>query len=84
MVAALKYIGIAIMIILDIVIIVAVLMQSSKSSGLSGLVSGASETFFGKNKGEDMDAKLEKIVKIAGIAFVIVSVLLTMLINRWA
>ncbi len=80
----LKYIGMVALILIDVVIIIAVLLQSSKSSGLSGLVSGGAETFFGKNKGDDVDSKLSRIVKIAGIVFVVLSILLTTLINRTA
>lgn len=78
----LKYIGMGILLIIDIIIIVCVLMQSSKSSGLSALVSGGAETFFGKHKGQDTEAKLKNIVKIAGIVFVVLSIILTTLINR--
>ncbi len=80
----LKYIGMVALILIDVVIIISVLLQSSKSSGLSGLVSGGAETFFGKNKGDDVDSKLSRIVKIAGIVFVVLSILLTTLINRTA
>lgn len=83
--AFLKYLGIGILLLVDVVIIISVLMSSSKSSGLSSLVSGSgAETFFGKNKGQDLDAKLTKVLKIAGIVFVVLSVLLTTLINRTA
>ncbi len=78
----LKYIGIIVLIIIDIVIIGAVLFQTSNSDGLSGLVSGGSDTFFGRNNSDDPQTKLKKITKIAGIVFVIVSILLTTLINR--
>lgn len=78
----LKYIGMGILLLVDIVVIVCVLMQSSKSFGVSGLVSGGAETFFGKNKGQDIDSKLQNIIKIVGIVFVVLSILLTTLINR--
>ena len=78
----LKYIGMGILLITDIIIIVCVLMSPSKSSGLSGLVSGGAETFFGKNKGQDIESKLQTIIKIAGIVFIVLSILLTTLINR--
>ena len=80
--AVVKYIGMAIILILDIVIILCVLAQSAKSFGISGLVSGGSETFFGKNGSMDKDAKIAKILKIAGAAFLVLSVVLTVLISR--
>ncbi|HAQ63251.1 MAG TPA: preprotein translocase subunit SecG, partial [Ruminococcaceae bacterium] len=38
-------------IISSLIIIVVVLMQQSREAGLSGAISGAADTFFGKNKG---------------------------------
>ena len=49
-----------------LVMIVTVLLQSSERSGL-GAISGAAETFFGKNKAKGMDAKLALITKICAI-----------------
>lgn len=77
-----KYILMGILLLVNIVIIVAVLMQKSKSQGLSGLVSGGGETFFGKNKNNDVDAKLSKIVLICGIVFVVLCIGLAILINK--
>ena len=36
-----------------IALIISVLLQSSKSAGLSGSIAGGAETFFGKKKGMD-------------------------------
>ena len=52
--------------------IVLVLLQNSKSEGLSA-VSGSSETFFGMNKGRSLDAKLQKLT----VGFAVVFFLLT-------
>ena len=71
----------SILLIIDIIIIVTVLAQNPKSSGMSALTSNAAETFFGKNKTGDLESKLNTIVKITGICFVVLSLLLTMLIN---
>jgi preprotein translocase subunit SecG len=49
--------------------VVTVLLQSSEKAGL-GAVSGAAETFFGKNKANGMEAKLALITKISAIVFV--------------
>ena len=56
-------------IISSLIIIVVVLMQQSREAGLSGAISGAADTFFGKNKGRTMEAKLEKFTKYFGIFF---------------
>ena len=68
------FIGI-LLIVVSIIMIVSVLLQSSERSGL-GAVSGAAETFFGKNKAKGMDAKLALATKICAIAFVALSVLM--------
>ena len=68
------FIGI-LLIIVCLVMIVTVLLQSSERAGLSA-VSGAAETFFGKNKAKGMEAKLALITKIAAAAFVVLAVLM--------
>ena len=68
------FVGILLMIV-ALVMIVTVLLQSSERSGL-GAVSGAAETFFGKNKAKGMEAKLALITKISATVFVVLSVLM--------
>lgn len=68
------FIGI-LLIVVSIIMIVSVLLQSSERSGL-GAVSGAAETFFGKNKAKGMEAKLALITKISATVFVVLSVLM--------
>ena len=69
-------------IVITVALIITVLMQSGKTQGLSGSIDGGAETFFGKNKGNDLDSQLAKVLKIVGIVFVVLSILLTTLINR--
>ena len=61
-----------------IVMIVTVLMQSSERTGI-GAVSGAAETFFGKNKARGMDAKLALVTKICTGLFVSLSIVMMLL-----
>ena len=61
-----------------IVMIVTVLMQSSERTGI-GAVSGAAETFFGKNKARGMDAKLALLTKICTGLFVGLSIVMMLL-----
>ena len=68
------FIGI-LLIIVALIMIVTVLLQSSETSGL-GAVSGAAETFFGKNKAKGMEAKLALATKISATVFVVLSVLM--------
>ena len=63
------------LIIAALIMIVTVLLQSSERSGL-GAVSGAAETFFGKNKAKGMEAKLALVTKISATVFVVLSVLM--------
>ena len=77
---ALQYVLSIIIILLSIAISILVLMQESKQQGLSGAISGAAETFFGKNKGRTMEAKLEKFTKIAGVAFFVLALVSSLLV----
>jgi len=63
-------------VILAVAVIVLVLLQQSKSAGLSGAISGGAETFFGKNKGHTMDALLRKLTIIGGVALAVTTLLL--------
>ena len=61
--------------------IVIVLLQSAKSSGMSGTIAGGAETLFGKNKGRTIDAMLSKYTTFAAIAFIVISVVLYLLLK---
>ena len=52
---------------------VVVLMQSGKSAGLSGAISGGAETFLSKGKAKTWDAKLAKATKWFALAFVLLT-----------
>lgn len=54
-----------------------VLMQEGKSQGL-GAISGAAETYWGKNKGRSMEGMLVKLTRILAIAFVLLALLLNL------
>lgn len=53
-----------------------VLMQSGKSAGLSGVVSGGADTFLSKGKAKTWDAKLAKATKWFALAFVVLTLVL--------
>ncbi|MDD6275626.1 MAG: preprotein translocase subunit SecG [Clostridia bacterium] len=71
--SAIQYVIGVVLILLCLVLIVTVLLQESRSAGLSGAISGAADNFFGKAKGRTMEQKIEKITKICGIAFFVLS-----------
>lgn len=61
------------LIIAALIMVVTVLLQSSEKNGI-GAVSGAAETFFGKNKASGMEAKLALITKISAVVFVVLCI----------
>ena len=63
------------LVISALILIVTVLLQESKQNGLSA-VSGAAETFFGKNKAKGLEAKLALVTKICAVAFVVLAILM--------
>ena len=62
-----------------IFLIVVVLLQSGKSSGLSGAVAGGAETFLSKGKAKSLDAKLAKATKWFAIVFVVLTLVLNLI-----
>ena len=62
-----------VLIVLSIAIAALVLLQEGNSQGLSGTIAGGAETFFGKNKGRTMEAKLVKLTKVIGISFFVIA-----------
>lgn len=63
----------AVLILASIAIVILVMLQQSKQEGLSGAIAGGAETFFGKNKGRTIEAKLAKYTKYIGIGFFVVA-----------
>lgn len=74
---ALQYVFGAVLIILAVFLIIVVLLQESRSAGLSGAISGGADTFFGKSKGRTMEQKLVKLTKISAIVFFILTLGIT-------
>ena len=64
--AVLRIFLMCILILVSIVFTVIVLMQEGKSAGL-GAISGAAETYWGKNKGRSMEGALVKFTKVLAI-----------------
>ena len=75
--AALRIVIQILFILLCIVLTVIVLMQEGKSAGL-GAISGAAETYWGKNKGRSMEGKLVKFTKYLAIGFMVISIILNL------
>ena len=77
---ALQYVLAIVIILISILIVALVLLQESKQQGLSGAIAGAAESFFGKNKGRTMEAKLAKYTKIAGTIFFVLALVSSLLV----
>ena len=75
--AALRIVIQILFILICIVLTVIVLMQEGKSAGLGG-ISGAAETYWGKNKGRSMEGKLVKFTKYLAIGFMVISIILNL------
>lgn len=60
-----------------VVLTVIVLLQEGKSAGL-GALSGASDSYWGQNKGRSMEGALVKITRIAAILFVVLAIALNL------
>ncbi len=64
-------------IIVSIALAGVVLLQEGKNAGL-GTISGAAESYWGKNKGRSMEGVLVKITKVLAVIFMVMSILLNM------
>ncbi len=68
----LKTICMVVFIIISIILTVVVLMQEGKSAGL-GAISGAADTYWGKNKGRSMEGRLVMATRIMVIMFLVLA-----------
>ena len=75
--AALKIVIQILFILICIALTVLVLMQEGKSAGL-GAISGAAETYWGKNKGRSMEGGLVKATTIMAVLFFVLAAVLNL------
>lgn len=59
------------LLVFGVFLVAAVLMQQGKAHGLSGAIAGGAETFFGKEKGKDINKKLSRLTTVIGVVFVL-------------
>lgn len=64
-------------VIICVALVVLVLMQEGKSDGL-GAISGAAESYWGKNKGRSMEGRMVKITTFLAVAFIVLALLLNL------
>lgn len=60
---------VTLLVIVSIGLIIVVLLQSGKSAGLSGAISGGAETLFGKQKARGIDLILHRITIVLSVLF---------------
>jgi preprotein translocase subunit SecG len=68
---------VTLLVIVSIALILVVLLQSGKSAGLSGAISGGAEQLFGKQKARGIDLYLHRITIVLSVLFFILTVLVT-------
>jgi preprotein translocase subunit SecG len=70
-------------IVTSLIITLLVLLQESKSQGLSGAIAGGAENLFGKTKGRSFEDKLVKYTKYATGFFFALTLGTTLLLLFW-
>ena len=73
--AVLKTIVEVVFITVCIFLTVVILLQEGKSAGL-GAISGAADTYWGKNKGRSMEGMLVKLTRLGVILFLVLAAVL--------
>ncbi len=76
--AVLKVILMIVYIITCIALTVIVLMQEGKQAGLTGAISGGSDTYWGRNKGRSREGVLEKVTTVLAVLFILLSLILNL------
>ena len=65
-------------IIVCVALTVVVILQEGKQAGLTGAISGAAESYWGKNKGRSMEGALVKSTKFAAVLFIVLAAVLNL------
>ncbi|WNS75006.1 preprotein translocase subunit SecG [Bacillus sp. DTU_2020_1000418_1_SI_GHA_SEK_038] len=63
--------------IVSVALILVVLLQSGKSAGLSGAISGGAEQLFGKQKARGLDLVLHRITVVLSVLFFVLTILVS-------
>jgi preprotein translocase subunit SecG len=65
---------VVLLVIVSIGLIAVVLLQSGKSAGLSGVISGGAEQLFGKQKARGLDLILHRITIVLSVLFFVLAI----------
>jgi preprotein translocase subunit SecG len=71
---------VTLIILSSIALIALIVMQSGKSEGLAGAISGGAEQLFGKKKARGLDAVLQKATIVASVVFFVATFALAYII----
>ena len=66
-------------VLFSIALILVVLLQSGKESGLSGALSGSSDSYLSKNKGKTMDQTLASATKWIALVWIVLTLALSLI-----
>ncbi len=69
------------LLIAGIILIIVVLLQSGRSAGLSGAISGASEQLLGKQKARGINALLEKLTVVFATVFIVLALVVAYIVQ---
>jgi preprotein translocase subunit SecG len=72
---------IILLVVVSIALITVVLLQSGKSSGLSGAISGGAEQLFGKQKARGLDLILHRATIILSVLFFVLTILVAYIVQ---
>ncbi|MEH7075812.1 preprotein translocase subunit SecG [Neobacillus drentensis] len=68
---------VVLLVIVSIGLIGVVILQSGKSAGLSGAISGGAESLFGKQKARGLDLILHRITIVLAVLFILLAIAVT-------
>ncbi|GAJ40651.1 preprotein translocase subunit SecG [Saccharococcus caldoxylosilyticus] len=68
---------VTLLVIVSIALIVIVLLQSGRSAGLSGAITGGAEQLFGKQKARGLDAVFQRITVVLAVLFFALTIAVT-------
>ena len=71
----------AILLVVSVLMIIAILLQSSNSSGLSGSIAGGAEQLFGKSKSRGYDSILARITVVVAVVYIVAALAIVTLFN---
>ena len=71
----------AILLVVSVLMIIAILLQSSNSSGLSGSIAGGAEPHIGKRKSRGYDSILARNTDVLAVVYIVAALAIVTLFN---